>query len=85
MIGASFIGLEVAASLRARGLSVDVVAPEKVPLERVLGGDIGRFIQKKHESEGVTFHLGHTSTEISAEVSRSMTARRYLLTSSSSA
>ena len=66
VIGGSFIGLEVAASLRARGLSVDVVAPEKVPLERVLGGEIGRFIQKKHESEGVTFHLGHTSTEITA-------------------
>jgi len=66
VIGASFIGLEVAASLRARGLSVDVVAPEKVPLERVLGAEIGRFIQKKHESEGVTFHLGHTSREITA-------------------
>jgi NADPH-dependent 2,4-dienoyl-CoA reductase/sulfur reductase-like enzyme/nitrite reductase/ring-hydroxylating ferredoxin subunit len=66
VIGASFIGLEVAASLRARGLSVDVVAPEKVPLERVLGGEIGRFIEKKHESEGVTFHLGHTSREITA-------------------
>jgi len=64
VIGASFIGLEVAASLRTRGLSVDVVAPEKVPLERVLGGEIGAFIQKKHESEGVTFHLGHTSREI---------------------
>ena len=66
VIGASFIGLEVAASLRSRGLSVDVVAPEKVPLERVLGGEIGRFIQKKHESEGVVFHLGHTSREITA-------------------
>lgn len=66
VIGSSFIGLEVAASLRSRGLSVDVVAPEKVPLERVLGGEIGRFIQKKHESEGVVFHLGHTSKEITA-------------------
>jgi NADPH-dependent 2,4-dienoyl-CoA reductase/sulfur reductase-like enzyme/nitrite reductase/ring-hydroxylating ferredoxin subunit len=66
VIGASFIGLEVAASLRARGLSVNVVAPEKVPLERVLGGGIGRFIQRKHESEGVVFHLGHTSSAITA-------------------
>ena len=64
VIGASFIGLEVAASLRARGLSVDVVAPEKIPLERVLGPDVGRFVQKTHENEGVTFHLGHTSKEI---------------------
>ncbi len=67
VIGASFIGLEVAASLRARGLSVDVVAPEQVPLERVLGGEIGRFIRKKHEAEGVVFHLGTSSREITAD------------------
>ena len=64
VIGASFIGLEVAASLRTRGLSVDVVAPEKVPLERVLGEKLGAFVMKKHEGEGVNFHLGKTSTAI---------------------
>jgi NADPH-dependent 2,4-dienoyl-CoA reductase/sulfur reductase-like enzyme len=64
VIGASFIGLEVAASLRTRGLEVHVVAPEKLPLERVLGGELGRFIQSKHESMGVTFHLGRTSVGI---------------------
>ena len=64
VIGGSFIGLEVAASLRTRGLEVDVVAPEKVPLERVLGADVGAFVQKTHESEGVKFHLGRTSTSI---------------------
>ena len=64
VIGASFIGLEVAASLRARGLSVDVVAPEKVPLERVLGSELGAFIKNTHESEGVRFHLGRTSRSI---------------------
>ena len=66
VIGASFIGLEVAASLRARGLEVHVVAPEFIPLERVLGPDIGRFVRATHESEGVTFHLGRTSTELTS-------------------
>lgn len=66
VIGASFIGLEVAASLRAREVDVHVVAPEQVPLERILGPDIGRSIRSTHESEGVTFHLGRTSKEITA-------------------
>lgn len=60
VIGASFIGLEVAASLRARNLEVHVVAPEEHPLERVLGREISDFIRKKHESKGVAFHLGRT-------------------------
>jgi NADPH-dependent 2,4-dienoyl-CoA reductase/sulfur reductase-like enzyme len=58
VIGASFIGLEVAASLRARGLSVDVVGPEPLPLARILGPELGGVIRRIHESHGVTFHLG---------------------------
>jgi NADPH-dependent 2,4-dienoyl-CoA reductase/sulfur reductase-like enzyme/nitrite reductase/ring-hydroxylating ferredoxin subunit len=64
VIGASFIGLEVAASLRHRGLEVDVVAPESVPLARVVGEEIGTFVRARHEKEGVRFHLGLTPTAI---------------------
>jgi 3-phenylpropionate/trans-cinnamate dioxygenase ferredoxin reductase subunit len=67
VIGASFIGLEVAAALRARGLHIDVVAPEPRPLERILGPELGDVIQRIHEDHGVTFHLGTTAASIEAE------------------
>ncbi|MEO8552515.1 MAG: FAD-dependent oxidoreductase, partial [Kofleriaceae bacterium] len=67
IIGASFIGLEAAASLRARGMAVTVVGPETIPLARVLGDEVGRFVQGIHESHGVTFQLGRKPTAITAE------------------
>jgi NADPH-dependent 2,4-dienoyl-CoA reductase/sulfur reductase-like enzyme/nitrite reductase/ring-hydroxylating ferredoxin subunit len=62
--GASFIGLEAAAALRQRGVDVTVVAPEAVPFARVLGEEIGRMLQARHEREGVTMRLGRTIKQI---------------------
>jgi NADPH-dependent 2,4-dienoyl-CoA reductase/sulfur reductase-like enzyme/nitrite reductase/ring-hydroxylating ferredoxin subunit len=64
VIGASFIGLEVAASLRARDIEVHVVAPETRPMERIMGADIGNLVRSLHEEHGVVFRLGTTVTEL---------------------
>jgi NADPH-dependent 2,4-dienoyl-CoA reductase/sulfur reductase-like enzyme/nitrite reductase/ring-hydroxylating ferredoxin subunit len=64
VVGASFIGLEVASSLRQRGIAVHVVGQEHIPLERVLGREIGTFVRELHESHGVVFHLERTVARI---------------------
>jgi NADPH-dependent 2,4-dienoyl-CoA reductase/sulfur reductase-like enzyme/nitrite reductase/ring-hydroxylating ferredoxin subunit len=64
VVGASFIGLEAAAALRQRGLEVDVVGSDRVPLERVLGEPIGTYVRRVHEEHGVRFHLGQTPKAI---------------------
>ena len=66
VIGASFIGLEVAASLRARDIDVHVVAPDRSPWRKSWDRTSGNFVRKLHEDHGVTFHLGTTATSIDA-------------------
>lgn len=70
IIGASFIGLETAAALRTRGLEVHVVAPEALPLEKVLGTEFGKFIRALHEEKGVRFHLENTVESIGEDAVR---------------
>src|SRR5437667_3738889 len=64
VIGASFIGLEVAWSLRERKLEVAVIGKESLPLEKVLGGELGTMIRETHEANGVKFHLRRTPAAI---------------------
>lgn len=64
IIGSGFLGLEAAASLRKRGLEVQVVSPDRRPLERVLGPELAARVQQIHEDHGVVFHLGHGTKAI---------------------
>jgi apoptosis-inducing factor 3 len=67
IVGAGFIGLEAAASLRARGLDVTVVAPESLPFERLLGRELATFLKGLHQENGVSFRLERTVEEIDEE------------------
>jgi NADPH-dependent 2,4-dienoyl-CoA reductase/sulfur reductase-like enzyme/nitrite reductase/ring-hydroxylating ferredoxin subunit len=57
LVGASFIAMEVAASLSQRKLEVHIVAPEAVPMATVLGPQVGEYLRRLHERNGVVFHL----------------------------
>jgi len=67
LIGASFIGLEVASSLRARNIEVHVVGRETTLMEKILGPQVGNFLRQLHEKHGVVFHLGTSPTKIDAQ------------------
>ncbi len=64
VVGSSFIGLEVAWSLRERKLEVAVVGRDSVPLGKVLGAEMGNLVRETHEAHGVKFHLGRTPAAI---------------------
>ena len=64
VIGSSFIGLEVAWSLRERKLEVAVIGKDSVPLGKVLGNEMGNLVREMHEAHGVKFHLGRTPAAI---------------------
>jgi apoptosis-inducing factor 3 len=66
VMGASFIGLEVGASLRSRGLEVHVVSPDKIPMQKILGPEIGELMHSLHEEHGGVFHLEDTAVGIGA-------------------
>jgi NADPH-dependent 2,4-dienoyl-CoA reductase/sulfur reductase-like enzyme/nitrite reductase/ring-hydroxylating ferredoxin subunit len=60
VVGASFIGMEAAHSLRVRKLDVTVVAPETIPFQKVFGAEIGETLQRLHEKQGTKFRMGAT-------------------------
>lgn len=64
VLGSGFIGLEAAAALRARGVAVRVVSLDALPLEKVLGRELGVFIRDLHESHGVRFHMQRSLSSI---------------------
>lgn len=64
--GASFIGMEAAASLKQRGLEVTVVAPDRVPFERTLGEELGSVLLEAQQAKGVEFRLGRTLERVEA-------------------
>ncbi|MCM2388154.1 NAD(P)/FAD-dependent oxidoreductase [Streptomyces albipurpureus] len=66
VVGAGLIGSETAASLRSLGLPVELVVQGRLPMEAVVGEELGRFCLERHHSHGVTTRLSATVTELSA-------------------
>ncbi len=64
LVGAGFIGMELAGALRELGLRVQVVSPGRLPLSRVLGDRIAGLLLSRHEANGVEFHFGATPVRV---------------------
>jgi 3-phenylpropionate/trans-cinnamate dioxygenase ferredoxin reductase component len=67
VVGAGFIGCEVAASMRGLGVDVVLVEPQPQPLASVLGEQIGELVARLHRNEGVDVRLGVGVTEVRGE------------------
>ncbi|MFI6586252.1 NAD(P)/FAD-dependent oxidoreductase [Embleya sp. NPDC050493] len=67
VVGAGFIGCEVAATARSLGAEVTVVAPEPEPMHRPLGTDLGAALRRRHLARGVRFELGHTVRHVTGD------------------
>jgi apoptosis-inducing factor 3 len=68
VVRASFIGLELAASLRSLGIAVDVIAPGTQPMERVMGSEVGLIVRELHQAHGVVFHMRETVHKIDGSI-----------------
>ncbi|AOW92980.1 pyridine nucleotide-disulfide oxidoreductase [Rhodococcus sp. WMMA185] len=75
IIGAGWIGLEVAASARQKGADVAVIEASELPLTNSLGPEIGRVFADLHRENGVRLHLGAKVEEITVEAGRATGVR----------
>ena len=64
LVGSGWIGMEVAATAKALGAEVTVLGREKIPLEGVLGPELGTMFKQRHEEAGVIFHVETTVAQI---------------------
>jgi 3-phenylpropionate/trans-cinnamate dioxygenase ferredoxin reductase subunit len=64
LVGAGFIGMELASSLCKLGVRVQVVSPGRLPLARVLGDRVAALLLARHQADGVEFHLGATPVRV---------------------
>jgi 3-phenylpropionate/trans-cinnamate dioxygenase ferredoxin reductase component len=67
VIGAGFIGLEFAATARAKGLEVDVVEVGSRVMARAVTAEISEFFQERHTAAGIRIHLGVQATSIESD------------------